>query len=102
MVRKRVLVADIPAPVLDALAVDQPNRPINDLCAEILSRRYQLPFEPSGRQGRNWKQDASLVLKLPEPVWAALKQEATPYSSIREVVIRALAEHYAIKEKLHE
>lgn len=94
--RRRVLIADIPPAVLDALAADQPQRPINDLCAEILSRRYGLPFESSGRNGRNWKQNGNLVLKLPEELWIAIKEEATPYSTIRNVVIQAFAENYGI------
>lgn len=96
--RRRVRIVDIPQPVAAALASDQPERPITDLCNEILSRRYQLDFEPSGRQGRNWDGASSLVLKVPEPVWAALKQEAIPYSTIKQVAINAFAEHYGIND----
>jgi hypothetical protein len=94
--RRRVLIADIPESVLSALAQDQPQRPINDLCSEILAARYGIPFESINRNGRNWRRAHSLVLKLPEPVWAAMKQEATPYSTIKQVAIQAFIDHYKL------
>lgn len=99
MVReRRIFVTDIPEPVTQALRNDQPERPINDLCCEILAQRYGLPFIPSGRLGRNWRSSNSLVLKIPEAVWVAVKREATPYSTVRQVAIDAFAAYYGINQ----
>lgn len=93
-----MLIADIPQPIIEALSADQPERSVNDLASEILSNKYGLWFEPSGRRGRTWNPESRrLVLKLPEQLWATLKEDATPYSTIRQVAIDAFAEHYKIK-----
>jgi len=90
------MITNLPAPIRDAIQIDQPNRSINDVAAEILSQRYQLPYRPSGRTRTKQFVTDSLLLKLPEPVWVALKKEATPYSTIRKVAIQAFADHYKV------
>lgn len=91
-------ITGLPPAIRDALAADQPDRPVNDLVTEILSRRYGLPYTPQVRtQPRLWDPDgARLILKLPEPVWAAMKTEAAPYTTVKQVAINALADFYNV------
>lgn len=93
-----MLVEDVPARVLTALTADQPARSINDICSEILSARYGIPYQPSGRKRRGLDHEGALILKLPEPVWAEMKYEAAPYGTLKDVAIRALSEHYGLED----
>jgi len=97
-VRRRVELTDIPQSVVDKLVADGKSRSINDICSGIFAERYGIPYEPTGRKAfRAYNlPERRLVLKVPEEVWVALKQDAVPYSSIRQVAIDALTLHYGL------
>lgn len=63
---------------------------INDYVVGVLSRRYGLPWEPLGLRSRREGVGDNILVRLPEEIWADLKREATPYSNMSEVVIKAI------------
>jgi hypothetical protein len=90
--RRRVRINSIPPDVQAIIAASHPETSINDCVVGALSRRYGLPEEPAGRPSRSETVGESILVKLPEPIWVAVKEEAVPYSTMSAVIIKAIRE----------
>lgn len=90
--RRRVRVSAIPEDVAQILAVSQSEVSTNDYVVGVLSRRYGLEWNPTGKQGQREVIGTTIIVKLPEPLWVELKKEAVPYSTMSDVVIKAIQE----------
>ena len=93
--RRRVRVTNIPADVQKIISESHPEMSINDFVLGTLSRRYGIPWAPAGRASRSNAIGDSILVKLPEPVWVAVKEEAVPYSTMSAVITRAIQEEAA-------
>lgn len=82
----------IPEDVQGLIASEHPEVSVNDRVVGTLARRYGIPWEPVGMPSRRAEVGESILVKLPEPIWAAVKGEAVPYLTMSDVVIRALQE----------
>jgi hypothetical protein len=85
-------VTGIPEDVQGLIASEHPEVSVNDRVVGTLARRYGIPWEPVGMPSRRAEVGESILVKLPEPIWAAVKGEAVPYLTMSDVVIRALQE----------
>lgn len=90
--RRRVRVSRIPKDVQKRITAAHPGMSINDYVVGVLSRRYGYEWEPVGLRSRREDVGDNVLVKLPEAVWVDLKQEATPYSTMSAVIIRAIRE----------
>jgi len=90
VIRRRVRVNRIPEDIQNLIASDHPGVSINDRVVGTLARRYGVPWEPVGMPSRRAEVGDSILVKLPEPIWAAVKEEAVPYSTMSTVIIEAL------------
>jgi len=92
--RRRVRVTNIPEDVREILASGHPAVSVNDRVTGTLARRYDIPWEPVGMPSRRQTVSDSILVRLPEPIWVAVKEEAVPYSTIGSVIIQALREEH--------
>jgi hypothetical protein len=90
--RRRVRVNSIPPDVQASITASHPETSINDYVVGALSRHYGLSWEPAGRPSRSEVVGESILVKLPEPIWVAVKEEAVPYSTMSAVIIKAIRE----------
>ena len=94
MARRRVRVTNIPEDIRDTLASEHPAVSVNDRVTGTLARRYGIPWEPVGMPSRRPEVGGDILVRLPEPIWAAVKEEAVPYSTMGAVIIQALREEH--------
>ena len=90
MPRRRVRISNIPEDVQRLITEAQATMSVNDYVVGVLSRRYGSEWTPTGHLSRRTAVHESALVKLPEPLWAAVKQEAVPYSTMSSVIIDAI------------
>lgn len=90
--RRRVRVTGIPEDVRYLLNAAHPEMSINDRVVGTLSKRYAIDWNPVGLPSRRDTVGDSILVKLPEPLWVAVKEEAVPYSTMSAVIIQAMRE----------
>jgi len=90
--RRRVRVTNIPSDIQELIAADHPQVSVNDRVVGTLAQRYGIEWTPIGMPSRRPAVQESILVRLPEPIWAAVKEEAVPYSTMGDVIIRALRE----------
>ena len=90
--RRRVRVSGIPDDVQQSISNSHPGNSINDYVVGVLSRRYGSEWTPTGQPSRRESVGETILVKVPEPLWAAVKEEAVPYSTMSSVIIQAIRE----------
>lgn len=90
--RRRVRVSGIPADVQEIIAQAHPEMSINDFVVGVLANRYKQGWTPTGMASRRTGVTDSILVKMPEPIWAAVKAEAVPYLTMSAVIIDAIRE----------
>jgi len=100
MVRRRINVPNIPEPIRQALLADfaRKNKSMNDIVQGILVDRYKVDTKYGGGHARGSYCDP-LILKMPVPLYHEIKLHAARSdTSMRALIIDALARHYNLSE----
>lgn len=90
--RRRVRVNGIPDDVQEIIARAHPEMSINDYVVGALASRYKIDWKPTGMPSQRESVSNSILVKLPEPIWVAVKEEAVPYKTMSAVIIESIKE----------
>src|SRR5213075_2278779 len=100
--RKHVLVR-MPGDLKRLLSTEvrRSGRSLNDVAVGILASRYAVPFDPSGRPGKEPGKSGSVLLRMPPELKDKLAARAAQRKrNLNELIVEALTQRLAGKESM--